>query len=161
MDDMSKWVIRKIVDGGIGRLYYSHEGLCNEPVKNKAVMFDTNERAFVRLYEGESWEKVKDDGSSLDNHNCQHHADHSDRSVDYLEELGMDTRNLSEGTVRLLCQEYVDLLNGPVNGWGQHIHPIYGNSHTMLRFLHRNGGEKEVNSILEEIFEKEKKDDQA
>lgn len=59
-----------------------------------------------------------------------------------------------EATHRLLCQEYVDLLGSPPNGWGQHVHPIYGASHSMLWYLYRNFGQDKTESILNEMFEK-------
>lgn len=35
-------------------------------------------------------------------------------------------------TAQEFAKEYFDLLSGPPNGWGQHIHPEHGASHVML-----------------------------
>ena len=50
------------------------------------------------------------------------------------------------------CQEYVDLLNGPANAWGQHIHPKYGESHWMLHYLNKKYGEEEVQMCLDSLW---------
>jgi hypothetical protein len=50
------------------------------------------------------------------------------------------------------CREYVDLLNSPPNGWGQHIHPIHGESHHFLRVLYDNYTWETVNGTIKDIF---------
>ena len=44
--------------------------------------------------------------------------------------------------LREACEEYVNLLETPPNGWGQHIHPVHGQSHNLLAHLYKNWGEK-------------------
>ena len=51
-----------------------------------------------------------------------------------------------------MCTEYVDLLNSPPNGWGQHIHPRHGQSHLMLRVICTRFGTEETNAKIAEIF---------
>ena len=62
-------------------------------------------------------------------------------------------------TVEEFARHYVSVLNGPANGWGQHIDPkTGGQSH----FTHITGttryGEKEFNSAVDAAF-KEARDD--
>ena len=50
------------------------------------------------------------------------------------------------------CIEYVELLNSPPNGWGQHIHPVYGQSHNLLRKLYNGWNKALVDETIEKIF---------
>ena len=50
------------------------------------------------------------------------------------------------------CQEYVDLLESPTNGWGQHMHPIHGQSHFFLMFLFKTYGKENVNKWLDNHY---------
>lgn len=52
------------------------------------------------------------------------------------------------------CLEYVQLLDSPPNGWGQHIHPIHGQSHVMLRWLYNEYGEDEVREWIGTYYAK-------
>lgn len=52
------------------------------------------------------------------------------------------------------CLEYVQLLDYPPNGWNQHIHPTYGQSHVMLRWLFNEYGENVVKDWLRNYYAK-------
>jgi|TARA_R100001530_G_scaffold108825_1_gene76320 hypothetical protein len=54
------------------------------------------------------------------------------------------------------CQEYVDLINGTPNGWGQYMHPVYGQSHSFLRVIYNRWGKDNVDNVLMDIWEKAK-----
>ena len=41
-------------------------------------------------------------------------------------------------------REYLELLDSPANGWGQHVHPRHGQSHLTLRYLYNKYGKKAV-----------------
>ena len=41
-------------------------------------------------------------------------------------------------------REYLELLDSPANGWGQHVHPRHGQSHLMVRYLYNKYGEEAV-----------------
>ena len=41
-------------------------------------------------------------------------------------------------------REYLELFDSPANGFGQHVHPMYGQSHLMLRYLYNEYGDKAV-----------------
>ena len=41
-------------------------------------------------------------------------------------------------------KEYLELFDSPANGFGQHVHPMYGQSHLMLRYLYNKYGDKAV-----------------
>lgn len=49
------------------------------------------------------------------------------------------------------CKEYIDILNSPPNGWGQHIGPD-GQSHDTLRKLNQQFGEGPVKVTLDKLF---------
>ena len=55
------------------------------------------------------------------------------------------------------CQEYVDLLEQSPNGWGQHVHPIHGQSHFFLMFLYKTYGKDKVNNRLDNHYKREGK----
>ena len=59
--------------------------------------------------------------------------------------------------IRTACEEYVALLDSPPNGWGQHIHPIHGQSHNLLRKLYNDWSEEKVKDCLQTIFKRRKK----
>ena len=59
--------------------------------------------------------------------------------------------------IRTACEEYVDLLDSQPNGLGQHIHPIYGQSHNLLRKLYNDWSKEKVKDCLQTIFEERKK----
>ncbi len=50
------------------------------------------------------------------------------------------------------CLEYADLLDSPANAWGQHCHPVYGQSHYLLAHLYSQWGEEDVKECLAKIF---------
>ena len=47
------------------------------------------------------------------------------------------------------CKEYTELLDSPQNGLGQNYHPVYGQSHNMLRVLYERHGKDNVNQVLD------------
>lgn len=49
------------------------------------------------------------------------------------------------------CREYIEILNKPPNGWGQHIGPDGQSHHTLMR-LHREFGAKAVTDELNRQF---------
>lgn len=48
------------------------------------------------------------------------------------------------------AREYWALLASPANGWGQHIHPRYGQSHNMLAAMYAKHGEEKFSAALDE-----------
>lgn len=46
--------------------------------------------------------------------------------------------------------EYWELLDSEPNGWGQHVHPTFGQSHSMLRTMWSRHGELEFERALDE-----------
>jgi hypothetical protein len=57
-------------------------------------------------------------------------------------------------TVEQACKEYMDLMDSPPNGLGQHVHEKYGESHKMLRFIFGKFGEEAVCAELGWPFER-------
>lgn len=53
-------------------------------------------------------------------------------------------------TLKDLARQYVDLLNSPPNGWGQHVHPMYGQSHAMLWYMIKTFGDIETHWAIHE-----------
>jgi hypothetical protein len=53
-----------------------------------------------------------------------------------------------EKTLEELAREYVYLLNSPPNGWGQHVHPIYGQSHAMMWHMIKTFGDIETYAAI-------------
>ncbi len=51
-------------------------------------------------------------------------------------------------TVHDLAAEYVDCLEDSPNGWGQHIHPRFGQSHYVLRYMDCKFGTKETTAAI-------------
>lgn len=62
----------------------------------------------------------------------------------------------SDKTVNQWAKEYVDLLNSPANGWGQHVHPRYGESHSMMFAMLQIFGDGATNAAIDAEFEKRK-----
>ena len=54
------------------------------------------------------------------------------------------------------CEEYVNLLETPPNNWGQHIHPVHGQSHNLLAHLYKGWGKDEVKKCIDSIFQERK-----
>ena len=52
------------------------------------------------------------------------------------------------------AKAYVDLLNSPPNGWGQHVHPHYGQSHHMLRKCYERHGQPAFTAALDAEFKR-------
>ena len=65
--------------------------------------------------------------------------------------MNMETK-IEEPTLPEMAEEYVKLLNSPPNGWGQHIHPKYGNSHRMLLAMRNRFGLEETNKAIDAAF---------
>jgi len=57
------------------------------------------------------------------------------------------------------CQEYVALLCSEPNGWGQHVHPEYGQSHFMLIYMAKKWGKEQVVDRIAKIFKEKLKED--
>mgnify|MGYP003676243697 FL=1 len=50
------------------------------------------------------------------------------------------------------CMEYVNLLDSPPNGWGQHKHSKYGQSHFFLMYLYKTYGNGRVQACIDSIY---------
>lgn len=50
------------------------------------------------------------------------------------------------------AHEYVDLINGPANAWGSHVHPTLGRSDRMLRTMYDRHGRVEFDGAVTHIF---------
>ncbi len=60
-------------------------------------------------------------------------------------------------TLEEAAQEYVDIVNGPLNGWGQCNHPITGaQSHFVLMAGMKAHGQTKFNNAVDAIFRKNK-----
>ena len=57
--------------------------------------------------------------------------------------------NIKDWTVETAAREYVSLLMGTPNGLGQHVHPYFGQSHTMLRWMYDKFGEAETHNAID------------
>lgn len=56
-------------------------------------------------------------------------------------------------TIQSDAREYVDILNGPANGWGQHVCPKTGlQSHAFLRRGYTRHGQAEFDAAVAAIF---------
>jgi len=55
-------------------------------------------------------------------------------------------------TLAEACAEYRALLNSPANGWGQHVHPLYGQSHNVLRKINAKHGALATEAELKRQF---------
>lgn len=51
-------------------------------------------------------------------------------------------------TPEQLAKAYVDTLNSQPNGWGQHVHPTLGVSHSILRQVYIAAGSQEAGIAL-------------
>lgn len=47
---------------------------------------------------------------------------------------------------------YVDTINGPMNGWGQHVHPIHGRSDYIMRSMFSEFGQPPAMAAIKEAF---------
>ncbi len=54
--------------------------------------------------------------------------------------------------LEIAAREYVATLNGPENGLGQNVHPVYGRSDYMLRRMCEYFGEAETNAAIDAEF---------
>jgi hypothetical protein len=63
----------------------------------------------------------------------------------------MRTSNMSNMDTDM--QVYVDALNSPPNGWGQHIIEPYGQSHHYLRYLNVKHGIEQVEAWLDAYYD--------
>ena len=52
-------------------------------------------------------------------------------------------------SLELAAREYVDTVNGPENGLGQNVHPVYGRSDYMLARMYRTFGLAETNVAID------------
>lgn len=52
-------------------------------------------------------------------------------------------------TPEQIAKAYVETINGPANGWGQHVHPTLGRSHAIMLRLRRMVGEEECERLLD------------
>ncbi len=55
-------------------------------------------------------------------------------------------------TPQQLAKAYVATINGPANGWGQHVHPALGRSDYIMAHLYRAVGEYEANRLIDAAF---------
>jgi len=49
-----------------------------------------------------------------------------------------------------LAKAYAETINGPANGWGQHVHPTLGVSHGIMRRLQAMVGNVEADRMIKE-----------
>jgi len=47
-----------------------------------------------------------------------------------------------------LAKAYAETINGPANGWGQHVHPTLGVSHGIMRRLQAMVGNVEADRMI-------------
>ena len=50
------------------------------------------------------------------------------------------------------AQDYVNVLNSQPNGWGQHVHPQFGQSHHMLSAMYRKHGRVEFDTVVDRVL---------
>jgi hypothetical protein len=55
-------------------------------------------------------------------------------------------------TIQQDAKDYVDLLDSAPNGWGQHVHPQYGQSHNMLWIMHERHGKAQFDAAVDAEF---------
>ncbi len=55
-------------------------------------------------------------------------------------------------TVEDMAAEYVDLMHSPPNGWGQHVHPEYGQSHHVLHYMAKKFGTPQTTHAIKAEF---------
>ena len=55
-------------------------------------------------------------------------------------------------TPQQLAQAYVETICGPANGWGQHVHPVLGQSHYIMLRIRNKVGESECDRLIDEAF---------
>jgi hypothetical protein len=53
-------------------------------------------------------------------------------------------------TPEKLAKAYVQTINAPPNGWGQHVHPTLGRSDFIMLELRRLVGEQECDRLIDE-----------
>ena len=51
---------------------------------------------------------------------------------------------------------YVELISGPPNAWGQHIHPTLGVSHAIMGRMWQQHGQEEADEAIDKAFERTK-----
>ena len=56
-------------------------------------------------------------------------------------------------TLKEHAAAYVKLLHSTPNGWGQHIHPGYGQSHHYLLAMQKEFGQETFNTAIDAAFE--------
>ena len=59
---------------------------------------------------------------------------------------------MKEKTVEEMAEEYVATVNGPSDGLGRCVHPVYGVSHNMLRLMYKWYGEDESTLAISKVF---------
>lgn len=52
-------------------------------------------------------------------------------------------------TPEQLAKAYAETINGPANGWGQHVHPTLGVSHWIMLRLRKEVGEAECDRLID------------
>jgi hypothetical protein len=62
----------------------------------------------------------------------------------------------TEPTINEACQYYIDVLNSPPNGWGQHVDKNGVRSDYIRARLCNTFGAKAANAELDRLFEKER-----
>ena len=60
----------------------------------------------------------------------------------------------NDWTVEQYAAHYAETINSPANGWGQHISPIFGQSHVIIAAAKR----RFPSDIVDSVFEKACKD---
>lgn len=55
-------------------------------------------------------------------------------------------------TVEDYAREYVDTMRSQPNGWGQHVHPVYGRSDNLLLRMYRLFGHDAVDAAIDDEF---------
>ena len=59
-------------------------------------------------------------------------------------------------TLQEYARIYVDTINGPANGWGQHVHPTLGPTHAIMGLMWRKFGREESNAAIDAAFKESK-----
>lgn len=52
------------------------------------------------------------------------------------------------------ARDYVALLSGRPNGWGQHVHRVYGVSHNMLCLMREKHGQEAFDAAIDREIER-------
>jgi hypothetical protein len=57
-----------------------------------------------------------------------------------------------EMTVEEYAKAYVDTVLSTPNGWGQHVHPVYGRSDIIMIVMHRKFGNIPTEKAIDKEF---------